>query len=201
MFEFLSKNRRPAQNKPVKRLLCGPHDLITEVPDEEIDRAIKSVPMHKAGMYADLNIITTALAAATAKTVGGVLASTNVCLRVLGFAISFDGATSTNVPAKVEICTCTFATNPPGTNSTSLALAKRDTGRPETIQATAGHTWTTEPTVITVLQTKYIGQFNGLWEILVPFATPLIVPGGDGFCIRVTSPNVVNCSGSITVEE
>lgn len=203
MFEFLKNQRREpnASRKPVKRLLCGPNDLITEVPDDEVLRAIRSVPMHMAGMYADLNIPTVALTAATAKTVGGVLASTNVGVRILGFALSFDGATSTNVPAKVEVCTCTFATNAPGTNSTLLALAKRDVGRPEVIQATAGHTWTVEPTVLTVLQTKYVGQFNGLFEILVPFATPLFVRGAGGFALRVTSPNNVNVSGSITVEE
>lgn len=185
----------------MKPIQIQPRDNLRDASDDEVINAIRTVPKHYAYMYADLNIPTVALTAATARTVGGVLASTNVCCRVMGFAISFNGAISTATPALVEVCTCTFATNPPGTNSTSLALAKRDTGRPETIQATAGHSWTTEPTAITVLQTRYVGAFNGLWEILVGFTTPLICPGGDGIVIRVTAPATVSCSGSITVEE
>jgi hypothetical protein len=144
---------------------------------------------------------TVGLTTATAKSVVGVLAATNICLNANGFVASFDGATSSNAPVVVEICTCTFATNGPGTNSASQTPAKNDTGRAETIQATAGNTWTAEPTVVTPYKNIDIGQFNGAYEFVVPFSTPIVFIGGKGGVIRCTSPNGVNCSADIAAEE
>lgn len=145
--------------------------------------------------------LTVALTAATPKSVVGLLAATNVCLDVNGFVASFDGATSSNAPATVEICTCTFATNGPGTNSTSVTPAKNDTGRAETIQATAAKTWSTEPTVVTLYKALDLGQFNGCYENIVPFSTPIVYIGAKGGLIRVTSPNNVNGSFDILAQE
>lgn len=142
-----------------------------------------------------------ALTATTAKTVVGVKAAANIALKVLECSASFDGATSSNAPAKVEFGYCTFGANSPGTNSTSATLRKRDPGRNETIQATGGHTWTTEPTTITVNHSKYVGQFNGLYHYIFPFASPQVCNGGEGYVIRSTSPNNVNTTGHITAEE
>jgi hypothetical protein len=142
-----------------------------------------------------------ACVAATAKCVLGVRASTNVCLAVTERAISFDGATSTNAPAIAEFMQSTFGANAPGTNSTSVTGRKRDTGRGETIQATSGSNWTTEPTTLTLQSSLAVGQYNGVVVYMHPFASPFVVIGAQGAVLRVTSPNNVNFTGSITAEE
>jgi hypothetical protein len=142
-----------------------------------------------------------ACVAATAKTVLGVFAATNVRLKVTEYVASFDGATSTNAPAIVEANRCTFGANPPGTNSTSVTPVKRDSGAAETIQATAGKAWTTEPTTHTQQRVYDVGQYNGTLVVMLPFSAPHIVVGASGFAIRVTSPNNVNFGGHITAEE
>lgn len=154
-----------------------------------------------AMLQADLNFSAVACTATTAKTVAGVQAAANQAIKILELAISLDGATSTNTPALIEFGRCTFGANAPGTNSTTVTLIKRDTGRGETIQTVGGKTWTVEPTTITVMEAAYVGQFNGLYHYILPFASPIVVPGGQGFVIRVTSPNNVNVSGHITIEE
>ncbi len=154
-----------------------------------------------AFLFADVNFRTVALAVATAKTVVGIKAPTNQVVRVHEIAISFDGAVSTNAPVIVDINRVTFATNGPGTNSTTATPAKRDPGRAETVQTTAAYNWTTEPTVLTAQQSIDIPQFNGVYHLIIPFTVPLIVVGGQGLCITCNSPTVVNCTGHITFEE
>ncbi len=149
----------------------------------------------------DLPFRSVALVAATAKTVVGVKAAANVALKLLEAAASFDGATSSNAPVVVDFNRSTFATNPPSTSSTGLTPLKRDPGRAETVQATAAHTWVVEPTVLTAAHSKDIGQFNGLYHYINPFASPHIIVGGQGFCITMTSPNNVNATGHLTIEE
>lgn len=143
-----------------------------------------------------------ALVAATIKTVVGVKAATNVCLELLEAKATFDGATSSNAPAVVDFSRCTFATNSPGTNSTayvpSATAGYRDPGRAETLQATAAVNWTTEPTVLSVQDPGDIGQFNGVYQYILPFNSPMIIVGGKGFVIAITSPNNVNSSGKLT---
>src|SRR5262245_8993141 len=114
-----------------------------------------------AAIIFDVPANTVALVAATAKTVLGVRAATNVRLKVTETAVSFDGATSTNARAVVEYNQCTFGANPPGTNSTAITPVKRDAGAAETIQATAARNWTTEPTVQTLQRAADVGQYNG----------------------------------------
>ncbi len=149
----------------------------------------------------DVPFSTVALTAATAKTVVGIKAATNVCIKVTEVAISFDGATSSNAPAVCEQMQSTFASNSPGTNSTNVPIAKRDTGRAETVQATAGKTWTVEPTVLTLQRSIDIGQFNGALVQCLPFDSPFVIIGGQGYVHRITSPNNCNCSGYFTGEE
>ncbi len=149
----------------------------------------------------DVNFSQVSLTAATAESVVGVKAAANIALKILESSWSANGATSSNAPAVVDFARCTFATNPPGTASTSATAQKRDPGRAETIQATAATTWTTEPTVVTPQHTKDIPQFNGCYHYIHPFSSPLIIPGGQGYVIRANSPNNVSCSGHLTAEE
>jgi hypothetical protein len=155
------------------------------------------------GAYNQFNVpfSTVAFVATTAKSAVGIKAATNVCVRVNEVSISFDGATSTNAPAVCEFMQSTFGANSPGTNSTSVTPPKRDTGRAETIQATAAKAWTTEPTTLTLQDSVDIGQYNGALVKMFPFASPFIIIGGQGCVHRITSPNNVNGSGGLMAEE
>lgn len=145
---------------------------------------------------------TVACVAATAKSVLGSKAATNVCVKLLEIAQSFDGATSSNAPSVNEFMQSTFATNAPATNSTQISSPpKRDTGRAETIQSTHAKTWTVEPTALTLQRTINLGQFNGVIHNIHAFDTPFIIIGGQGCVLRITSPNNVNFSGFFTEEE
>jgi hypothetical protein len=149
----------------------------------------------------DVAAETVPLTGTTTQTVVGLQASTNVCVKITEASISFDGAVSGNAPAVCEFDQITFATNAPGTNSTAVIPSKRDTGRAETIQATAAKHWTVQPTIITLQWCIDVGQFNGLYHFIHPFASPFICIGGKGCGITITSPNAVNYSGKLTGEE
>lgn len=158
--------------------------------------------VQQAGLQFTVPFTTVALTASTAKTVAGIKTPTNQCVKILEAAFGFDGATSTNAAVICEMGSCTFATNGPGTNSTSVTPAKQDTGRAETIQSTCGKTWTTEPTVITVNKVIDIPQYNGFVVLpLAQYFSNLLIVGGNGFVVRLTSPNNVNVSGWLLAEE
>jgi len=151
--------------------------------------------------YVDVQYATVA-ETTTPMTTIGVQASTHVALRVLEQMNSTDGSTSTATPAKIEICRNTFATNAPGTNSTSITVAngKRDSAR-DAPQFIAGNTWTVEPTTITVIRTYNLPQYNGSYHYINPLSSPYIVPGNGGWSVRFTASANVNSSGHLTVEE
>ncbi len=149
----------------------------------------------------DANAPTVALTATTTKTVNGIQAATNVAVKGLEMAATFDGATSTNAPTVVDFARCTFATNAPGTNSTATTLQKRDPGRAETLQTIGGNTWTAEPTVVTPQFSRDIASYDGSYHYICPQTSPMIIVGGKGFVIRCTAPANVNCTSSLTAEE
>ena len=132
----------------------------------------------------------------------GVKAAANHPVKVYGFWWSFDGTDSTDGPALIEVGNCTFASNGPGTNSTSVTPYSTN-GRTETIQATAGKTWTAEPTVITVARAVTLPTYMGTATIFFPFARPILVPGAAGLVLRITLPASVTCNftGALDCEE
>lgn len=149
----------------------------------------------------DVPFSTVALTATVSKSTVGSKAANNICVKLTEIAVSFDGATSSNAPVVCEQMQSTFATNGPGTNSTTVTPSKRDTGRAETVQSTHAKNWTAEPTVLTLQRSIDIGQFNGAMHNIYTFDSPFIVIGGQGFVHRLTSPNNVNTSGFLTGEE
>lgn len=140
-----------------------------------------------------------ALTAATPKTVLGVKAHANSGLQCKAFAVSFDGVTASAVPVLVEFCYVTFATNSPGTSSTSVTPAQRY-GRSLTAGFTAGKTWTAEPTTITVLKEFLLSAYNGTFEYQFPLGMEPDTALAEGLCIRVTAPASVNCRATMEVE-
>lgn len=154
--------------------------------------------MAKAG-YTAPAAAAVALTAATAKSVIGVAAPAQFGVDLTKFRIGFDGATSTAVPARIELCAATFATNGPGTNSTSITPVQVY-GRSITAGFTAASNWTTEPTVLTVVETWNQSVYGGLVVYDYPFGSTPDSAVSNGFVIRVTAPAAVNCTPTLWFE-
>lgn len=154
--------------------------------------------MAKAG-YSAPAAATVALAAATAKSVIGVAAPAQFGVDLVKYRLGFDGATSTAVPVQIEICYATFATNGPGTNSTSIT-PQQVYGRSITAGFTAAANWTAEPTVLTVIDAFSVAAFNGLVIYDAPFGSSVDSAVSNGFVIRCTAPAIVNVRPTIWFE-
>ena len=140
-----------------------------------------------------------ALSAATAKTILGVKAHANSGLQMKGYTVGFDGVTASAVPVLVEIGYCTWATNGPGTNSTSTTPVQKN-GRSLTAGFTSGKTWTTEPTTITVIKEFLLTPNAGLIEFQYPLGEEPDCALAEGFVIRCTAPATVNVRADMEVQ-
>jgi hypothetical protein len=141
-----------------------------------------------------------ALVAATAKSVVGAKAHANSGLILWGFAVSFDGVTASDVPVTVELLYATWATNGPGTNSTSTT-PRQVNGRALTAGFTSGKTWTSEPTVLTVAHPVLsLTPNGGVIEKMFDWGDELDCNFAEGFVLRCTAPtNAVNVRAGLIV--
>lgn len=137
-----------------------------------------------------------ALAAATPKTVIGVKSAADFGLDLTKVRFSFDGVTASAVPVLIELCYCTWATNPPGTNSTSITPVQ-STGRVIAHGVTAGKTWSTEPTVLTVIDEQLFTPAGGAEVYDFPLGDEPDCALSEGFAIRFTAPAIVNVRATI----
>lgn len=141
-----------------------------------------------------------ALSAATAKTALCVLAPAQFGVDLVGYEISFDGVTASNVPVLIEICTSTAATNStPGTNNTT-ATVNQVSGRSITAGFTGFYNSTSEPTVLTPID-KFTLTPNGGTVIrdYQPPNTPDCAVS-NGFAVRCTAPAAVNVNVTLFFE-
>lgn len=140
-----------------------------------------------------------ALTAATAKTVWNVINAANSLIKIVEFSVSFDGVTSSGVPALVELCSSTQATaGTPGSSPTPTQIR----GPLRTVQATAGVNYSAEPTVLTPLKEWLIPVFNGSWTMQFPLGRePEQITTADALLLRITAPAAVNCRGYLEFEE
>ena len=148
-----------------------------------------------AGVHGNAVTGQVALSAATLKTVIQLVAASNHRTLVWAYHVSFEGVVTTNAPVFCELLVQTTA----GTMS-ALTPVKRDDSIGETLQTTAQHTATAEPTAGDVLEVKEIHPQMG-YEKLYPFGGELIVGGGDRIGIEVTAPAGVNCRAEMAFEE
>ncbi|HCT81759.1 MAG TPA: hypothetical protein DGT23_35300 [Micromonosporaceae bacterium] len=139
-----------------------------------------------------------ALTANVARTALGWKAHANSGLLLTYYEVSFDGTSATAEPVLVEICYATWATNAPGTASTSVTPAQ-ELGRVLTVGATAGKTWTTEPTVLTVLRERSIPAFGGVVLYDYPLGKEPDCALAEGFAIRCTAPANVSVRATMKV--
>lgn len=137
-----------------------------------------------------------ALTAATAKTVLGLKAHANSSLLWRHWALGFDGVTASAIPVLVELGYLTWATNSPGTNSTSTTI-QQEFGRPLTAGFTGGKTWTTEPTAYSILAEFLMSPNGGFGIDRDPLDNEIDCALGEGFGIRLTAPAAVNVRGTM----
>ncbi len=154
--------------------------------------------MSKAG-YSATTQADVALAAATAKSVIGVTAPATFGIDLTKFRIGFAGITAGAVPGLIELCAATFATNAPGTNSTS-ATVQQDYGRAITAGFTAAYNWTTEPTVLTVIDSWLLTPTGGLVIYDYPLGTSPDNAVSTGFVLRCTFAAIVNLRATLHFE-
>jgi hypothetical protein len=135
-----------------------------------------------------------ALAAATAKTVIQVVSASNHRVKIKRWGVYFDGVSPTAKPVQVRLLRQSSA----GTMS-SLTPTKLGT-ESETIQTTAQHTATAEPTAGDVLDIAEVHPQSG-YEVIFPAGEEIDVPGSGRVGIECTAPAVVNVRAKIIAEE
>ena len=136
-----------------------------------------------------------ALVGATVKTAVQLVAPANHRLVIQRWGVFFDGTSVGNEPVQVELLRQTTA----GTMS-ALTPVKGDDSLAETLQATAQHTATVEPTAGDILDVVKVHPQSG-YEVILPLGQEYRVGGGDRIGIRCTAPDAVNVRAKIVYEE
>lgn len=136
-----------------------------------------------------------ALGAGVAKTVIQITAPSNHRAKVLGWGVFFDGTSTTAEPVQVTLSRQSTA----GT-MTSLTPVPLDDSLAETLQVTAQHTATAEPTTGATLDAIECHPQQG-YEKMYPLGQEPIVGGGDRIGIICTAPATVNVRAKIIFEE
>lgn len=140
-----------------------------------------------------------ALAASTAETILMIVGAANVAFRLVEFGISFDGVTSDAVPALVELVSSTQATAGTNTGATEQQIRGPADHNP---QCTGFHSYTAEPTVLSVVKEWFVPQFMGGLVVQFPLGREFEqVTSADGIGIRVTASATVNCRAYMEWEE
>lgn len=132
----------------------------------------------------------TSLATPALQTAIGIFSTaTDFGLQLKKYRLGFNGVTAANAPVSCRFFTCTFATNPPGTASTSAVLTQELGLRIATTNITAAYNWTTEPTVKTYLGDVFSLTPNGGSDIYdFPYGDEPdnFVSGTTGFGLEIT---------------
>lgn len=148
-----------------------------------------------AGLQFQATTAEVGLTAATAKTVLQVVAPSNHRVKVLGWSVSFDGNNPSAEPVVVRLLRQTTA----GT-MTALTPTKTDNSLSESIQSTAQHTATAEPTAGDVLARREVHP-QGSYEIWYPLGAEKWIGGGGRVGIECTAPAGVNAVAELVCEE
>lgn len=135
-----------------------------------------------------------ALTAATAKTVIQATAPSNIRVKITGWGVAFDAVDPNAEPVQVAIYRQTTA----GT-MTSLSPVSTNACS-ETVQTTASHTATAEPTNSNLLDAFEVHPQSG-YEKLYPLGSEIIIPGGGRVGIVCTAPAGVNVRAKFFMEE
>jgi hypothetical protein len=123
----------------------------------------------------------------TTKSILGVAGNANFGVVLKEIWLDFDGVASANNPVKLAIARCTFATNAPGTNSTTVTV-KQSYGRHAATGFSAGKSWAAanEPTVIeTVAEEEFsLDPNKGIFRYPWPLGDEPDSALGEGWVLR-----------------
>ncbi len=147
-----------------------------------------------AGIIGVANTAEVALTAATAKTVLQVVAAANQNSKIKEWGVFFDGVSSTAEPVQVRLLRQTTA----GTMSSLTPVQRK--GPSVTLQTTAQHTATAEPTAGNVLAAREVHPQSGYQEKFSYGDEPEFTNGGR-VGIECTAPAGVNVRAEIVFEE
>jgi hypothetical protein len=141
-------------------------------------------------------------AATGAKTFMMAIAPAGHGLALTEFAISFDGVTSSAVPALVEIVTSTQAgAGTSGVTPTITQVRGRTTGGSP---PTGGGNYSAEPTTLVSVSRWYIPQFMGTHTYQLPLGREIECDSSGGTIkaigIRINTSATVNVVGHMEVE-
>lgn len=130
-----------------------------------------------------------------AKTIIQIVAAANHGVIIDEVSISFQGTSNSASPIRVRVLRQTTA----GTMS-ALTPVKDPDDADETLQTTAQHTATAEPTAGDVLLEEYVHPQAGYtWQ--APFGRAIKIGGGDRLGIETLAAADVNCTTRVSGEE
>lgn len=129
------------------------------------------------------------VAANTTTSVFGVKADAGHAIDLLGLAFSIDQATptATDKGVFVELCSATFATNAPGTNSTAVTV-DQEAGPRVAETFAAAKNWTAAPTVLVALRPIDADPYKFTYERDHPLGESPDFAVAEGFVLRITNP-------------
>jgi len=130
-----------------------------------------------------------------AKTLLQLIAAANHAIEVLEVGAGFHGTTNTNEPITVELVRQTTA----GTMSSATPV-KADDSVADSLDTTAQHTATAEPTTTDVLRAWAVHPQTGLVYQVGP-EDAIVVGAGDRVGLRVTAANDVDADAYLVFKE
>jgi hypothetical protein len=148
-----------------------------------------------AALQGQVSLPSTALTAATAKTVFRVKAATNQRAKILGYGFFFDGTTNSATPVQIQI----GRISADGTLTAGTILPNEEE-LTETFQTSVGIQASAEPTYSSYLKTITVHPQLG-YEYLAPLGQEIIVKGGGMLGFVVNAPAAVDVRGYVMFEE
>lgn len=140
------------------------------------------------------NTAEVALSAGTAKTVLQLVAASNHLVKVKSWGVFFDGTSASAEPVQVRLLRQTTA----GTMTSLTPVERSNHGA--TLQTTAQHTATAEPTAGNILAAREVHPQAGYQEIF-PAGDEIIIGSAGRLGIECTAPANVNVRAEIVFEE
>lgn len=135
----------------------------------------------------------------TAKTVATIGAPANQRVKIKGLSVFGKGTSNTDTPVKVELIT--YASISGGTAG-SVTTSKQDGDMGETIQSSVAGNYSAEPTYTSpvTVQTWEVHPQTGI-AVYFPLHDEIIIKGGTGFAVRLTSNQNETMSVNLSCEE
>lgn len=154
--------------------------------------------MAKAG-YSVVTGGAVSLSASTAKTVLGIKSGAAFGVDLKKAWWGFTGVAASDAPVTCELCYCTWASQAPGTGSSTVTPVQIY-GRTITHGVTAAKTWTTEPTTLTVIGEIPLTPNGGSLLYDIPLGDTWDCAPDHGFALRFTAAASVSVRASLFFE-